>query len=160
MTSGGTPALRSRSPQDRLRSWAVPVVVAPVQNVGREWRFIVVNKGIVTGSAYDPATRSAIADTLDSNACSVAQAIAASLPSPADLYVLDLCESDGALRLLKLNPFGGADLYACDPSIVVESVARAAREAWLRKNNGPEPQIATEWRIGSVLMAAGLAAAG
>jgi hypothetical protein len=120
---------------------ALPVVVAPVQNVGREWRFIVINESIVTGSAYDQATRSAIADTLDSNACAVARTIAASLPSPADVYVLDLCESDGALRLLELNPFGGADLYACDPSIVVESVAGAAREAWLRKTTGQNHRL-------------------
>jgi hypothetical protein len=32
--------------------------------------------------------------------------------------------------------FGGADLYACDPSIVVESVSGAAQEAWLRMRKG------------------------
>lgn len=110
----------------------LPVVVAPVRDVGREWRFLVVDKSVVTGSAYDPATRSAITETLDSRACSVAQTIAASLPAPADVYVLDLCESGGDLRLLELNPFRGADLYACDPARVVGSVSEAAREAWVR----------------------------
>lgn len=114
----------------------LPVVVAPLQDVGREWRFIVVNGNIVTGSAYDPATRSAVSDPIDSNARSVARTIAASLPAPDDVYVLDLCETKGALRLLELNPFGGADLYACDSSIVVESVAGAAHEAWLRNRKG------------------------
>lgn len=114
----------------------LPIVVAPVRTVGREWRFVVVNGCIATGSAYDPATRSAVPDTVESNARSVAQTIAASLPPPADVYVLDLCEMEGTLRLLELNPFGGADLYACDSSIVVEFVAGAAHEAWLRNRKG------------------------
>lgn len=109
----------------------LPVVVAAVRNVSREWRFLVVNKTIVTGSAYDPATRAAVAETVESGAWSVARTVAASLPSPADVYVMDLCESEGVLRLLELNPFGGADLYGCDPSIVVESVSQAAQAAWL-----------------------------
>ncbi len=107
----------------------LPVVVAPVRAVGREWRFLVVNNNIVTGSAYDPITRSAAADTPSSNAWSIAQLIAESLPPPADVYVADICECDGDLRLLELNPFGGADLYACDPSIVVRAVAAAACDA-------------------------------
>lgn len=119
----------------------LPVVVAPVQNVGREWRFIIVNGSVATGSAYDPTTRSAIPDTVDSKARSVARAIAASLPPPADVYVLDLCESEGGLRLLELNPFGGADLYACDSSLVVESVAGAAQETWRRIKKGQKKRM-------------------
>ena len=46
--------------------------------------------------------------------------------SGADVYVLDVCESDGRLRLLELNPFSGADLYACDAESVVSAVARIA----------------------------------
>ena len=92
-----------------------------------------VNKRVVTGSAYDPATRSGLTEPPDSDACSVAGAIAALLPSPADVYVLDLCEADGELRLLELNPLGGAELYVCDPTAVVESVSQTAREAWRRE---------------------------
>lgn len=118
---------------------SLPIVVAPVRDVGREWRFLVVNKTAVTGSGYDPATRSADASSLDSRALDFAQTIAARLPPPADVYILDLCESEGELRLLELNPFGGADLYACDAGVVVERVSQAANQAWLRQqaNQGP-----------------------
>ncbi|MEO1619385.1 MAG: DUF4343 domain-containing protein, partial [Planctomycetota bacterium] len=51
-----------------------------------------------------------------------AQTVANAIPAPADVYVLDVCECDGELRLLELNPFGGADLYACDAVSIVGAV--------------------------------------
>ena len=39
---------------------------------------------------------------------------------------MDVCECEGALWLLELNPFSGADLYACDPAAIVEHVSTAA----------------------------------
>ena len=39
--------------------------------------------------------------------------------------MLDVCEAEGGLALLELNPFSGADLYACDPGAVVDAVAAA-----------------------------------
>jgi hypothetical protein len=42
------------------------------------------------------------------------------------MYVLDVCDCDGALKLLELNPFSGADLYAADPDTVVRAVSAAA----------------------------------
>lgn len=40
--------------------------------------------------------------------------------------MLDVCEADGRLRLLELNPFSGADLYACDRREVVATVSACA----------------------------------
>jgi hypothetical protein len=45
------------------------------------------------------------------------------LPAPQEVYVLDICESGSELRLLELNPFSGADLYACDAADVAKQVA-------------------------------------
>jgi hypothetical protein len=105
----------------------LPVIVAPIRDVGCEWRFVVVRSTVVAGSAYDASTRSAVADSSHSTAWSFADTVASSLPAPAQVYVLDVCESDGDLRLLELNPFGGADLYACDASTVVRDVSEVAQ---------------------------------
>ena len=102
---------------------SLPVVAAPVRNVTREWRFVVVRSSVIAGSAYDAATRSAITDLPESQPWSFAQSVASAIPAPAEAYILDVCESDGTLRLLELNPFGGADLYACDASSVVRAVS-------------------------------------
>lgn len=102
---------------------SLPIVVCPVRDVGREWRFVIVRSSVVAGSAYDAATRSAVADEPNSDAWNFAQHVASVIPSPADAYILDACESNGEFRLLELNPFGGADLYACDSVAIVHAVS-------------------------------------
>lgn len=102
---------------------SLPIVAAPVVNVGQEWRFIVVGSTVVAGSSYDTTTRSAVAHPPGSGPWSFAQSVASDIPAPSTVYVLDVCECGDKLRLLELNPFGGADLYACDANIVVQAVS-------------------------------------
>ncbi|MCB9693970.1 MAG: ATP-grasp domain-containing protein [Alphaproteobacteria bacterium] len=110
----------------------LPVVVAPVRSLGREWRYVVVGGRVVAGSAYDPSTRAALPDTPGGEPWQLAASIASRLPDPDPAYVLDLAEADGELGLLELNPFSGADLYACDRDVVVREVAAVAREVLTR----------------------------
>lgn len=105
---------------------SLPVIAAPLRHIGAEWRFIIVGHSVVAGSAYDPSTRAPIPANLDSDATKFAAHIAANIAAPADVYVLDVCECDGDLRLLELNPFGGADLYAADAMAIVDAVSDAA----------------------------------
>lgn len=107
----------------------LPVVAAPVQTIGNEWRFVIARQRVIAGSAYDPTTRGPVPHALNSDAAAFAAMVASQLPPPSDVYVLDVCESNGQLRLLELNPFGGADLYACDPNAIVDSVSAIAGAA-------------------------------
>jgi len=109
----------------------IPVIVAPVRAVGREWRYVVVDQQVVAGSAYTAADRSARADDPGGEPWSFAGTIAAQLAPPERAYVLDVCEADGRLWLLELNPFSGADLYACAAADVVAAVSRAVAAAAL-----------------------------
>jgi hypothetical protein len=104
----------------------IPVVVAPVQSIGNEWRFVIANRSVIAGSAYDPKTRKPVAAQLDSAAANFASNVAASIPEPAAVYILDVCECNDQLRLLELNPFGGADLYACDATAIIDAVSSIA----------------------------------
>ena len=100
----------------------IPVVVAPVRSVTREWRFVVVDQQVVAGCEYEASSRTPAGGALTDEASALAAKVAASLRPPADVYVLDLCEAEGHLMLIELNPFGGADLYECDAADVVEAV--------------------------------------
>lgn len=104
----------------------LPVVVAPVQDIGDEWRFVVVNQRVITGSAYDPGTRTPKPVALDSEAAIFASSVASKLDPPSAVYVLDVCRCGEQFHLLELNPFGGADLYACDTNAIVELVSQVA----------------------------------
>lgn len=105
---------------------AIPVVAAPVRQIGNEWRFVVAKRAVIAGSAYDPETRKPVAAPTHSAAATFASMVASQLPEPEIVYVLDICECNGQLRLLELNPFGGADLYACDAHAIVDSVSAIA----------------------------------
>lgn len=98
------------------------VVIAPGQQVEKEWRYVVVARSIVASSGYDPVGRTA---THDSNGAAdqLAQEIANRITPPDDAYVVDLCESNGRIRLVELNPFSGSDLYFCDPNPIVTALA-------------------------------------
>jgi hypothetical protein len=108
----------------------IPVVVAPICENGHEWRFIIVRRTVVAGSAYDPQTRRAVNELASSGAWEFAAHVAGELPPPEDIYVMDLCESAGDLCLLELNPFSGADLYASPAPEIVATVSTVAHETW------------------------------
>jgi len=105
------------------------VVIAPVREVGREWRYIVYQHTVLTGSAYQATTRTAEVDDPTGPPWLYACEVARALSPPDPLYVLDIAEVDGDLRLMELNPFSGADLYACDLGPIVEAVQDLARTA-------------------------------
>ena len=105
---------------------SLPVVVAPVRPVGREWRYVVCERQLIAGSEYSAAERIAIPDDPTGAPRAFAAEIAATLSEPESVFVMDVCQTPDGLRLLELNPFSGADLYACDRHAVVRAVSEVA----------------------------------
>jgi ATP-grasp domain, R2K clade family 3 len=102
----------------------LPVVIAPQRAIGREWRYVVIGQKVVAGSGYDPSPQgTGRKGILDDGPNAVASEIAQSLTEAGDVYVMDLCESQGEIRLVELNPFSGADLYRCDGQAICEAMA-------------------------------------
>ena len=101
------------------------MVVAPVRQVGREWRYVVCDGRIVAGSAYSAAEHEALTDVAGGSWAFAAE-VAAGLPAPERAFVMDICDTPEGPRLLELNPFSGADLYACDRSAIVRAVSEVA----------------------------------
>ena len=102
----------------------LPVVVAPLRSVGQEWRFVVVDREVVAGSGYLAEGRRAVAQAPDSEAWRFAAQVASEMEQPEPVYVLDVCETPEGLSLLELNPFSGADLYACDLGAVAQAIGQ------------------------------------
>ena len=105
------------------------VVIAPIRTVVREWRYVVAQGQVVAGSAYTAVNRAAMPDDPTGEPWRFASTIAEALAPPEDVYVMDICEADGALHLLELNPLSGADLYGCDRREVVARVSASASRA-------------------------------
>ncbi len=100
------------------------VLVASLQKMKQEWRYVVCNRKVITGSSYIANNRAADNQDWQGKPLDFAQEIADSMVPPDDVYVLDVCDSEDGLRLLELNPFSGADLYNCDREAIVESIGQ------------------------------------
>lgn len=104
------------------------IIVAPIEEVGSEWRFVVVNGRIIASSVYEADGRNELAGSIPQAASSLALEIANELAPPEAIYVLDVCQCGDELRLMELNPFSGADLYACDRAAIVSAIAQLAHK--------------------------------
>jgi hypothetical protein len=94
--------------------------------VARQLRYVVVSGEVVTGSAYVAEQRASSPDAPGGAPWRFSADVARELAAPEAAYVLDVCEAEGGLHLLELNPFSGADPYACDRTKIVDTVSRLA----------------------------------
>ena len=101
----------------------IPVVVAPVRQISREWRYVIAGREVIAGSGYIAEGRVATPDDLQGLPWRFAAEVAERITAPDPVYILDVCESDTGLRLLELNPFSGADLYACSGPEIVRRIS-------------------------------------
>lgn len=101
----------------------LPIVVASCREIGVEWRLVIVHGRLISGSAYDAATRT----TLKGESGSAAYDFAQEVLSRHDMRrfgqgcVMDVAQVDGVWRVMEFNPLSGASLYGCD----LGAVARA-----------------------------------
>lgn len=103
----------------------LPIVLAPLKPIEKEWRFICINHQIITGCEYVADGRKS-GRTINSEsregAFVFAQKIADERKQKDFTYVIDVCSSDGKLYLVEMNPFSGADFYHCDAKKIVEAM--------------------------------------
>jgi hypothetical protein len=107
------------------------VVIARPQAVEHEWRLIVIDNRVIAGSQYASRSERAIAEKCPPEVWKFAEVMLADIgwrPDPA--FMLDLCESEGRLRLVELNSFSGSWLYRCDLAAVVAAASDLAERTW------------------------------
>jgi hypothetical protein len=108
---------------------ATPVVIAAPQAIEREWRLVVVDNRVVSGSRYTVNGERSIAQDCPAEVLAFAEAMLSEVrwrPDPA--FMLDVCESAGRLWLVELNSFSGSWLYRCDLPAVVSAASELARQ--------------------------------
>lgn len=103
------------------------IVVAEPRDLGREWRIVVAGDEVIAGSQYADGGVRVVSANCPEEVFGFARRILASVNwRPDDLFMLDVCESGGELRLVELNSFSCSWLYACDVERVVETAKRFA----------------------------------
>lgn len=133
---GGQVLERERFELDvgRLKNAMFPhelCVVSSPKNVEDEWRFVVVQGKIVASSKYISAGEVISSTDVPNEAKDLAEAVVRTGFSPDSAWTLDICRTRrNEYRLLEVNCFSCAGLYACDLKPIVTAVSKAAIEDW------------------------------
>jgi hypothetical protein len=112
---------------------ATLVLTASPQTLGREWRLVVAGDEVVSASRYASAGVRDFAPGCPGAVCDFAYSVLGSTSwRPDDLFLMDVAEVGGELRLVELGGFSCSGLYACDPDAVVRAANERAVRAWRR----------------------------
>ena len=108
-------------------------VVARPYKVAEEFRFIVVDDKVITGSLYkDGADLGRLLVTDNEDSFKFAQSVVDSTEyRPDRVWCLDTCICGGDHYVLEVGGFSCAGIYACDCDKIVEAVNKIALEEYL-----------------------------
>lgn len=103
-------------------------VVARPREIEAEFRFVVADREVVTGSQYRWDDRPDIRLDILPVCLEMAQEVARRPWQPDRCYTCDVALIDGRTkaRVVELNTFSSSGLYACDTRKIVEAVSAAA----------------------------------
>lgn len=104
---------------------ALCVVAEPCQ-MNAEWRFVVCQGKVITGSQYRPVVKAGF----DDSAAKVAAAVAADQWQPDSAYVVDVARSGDEHGLLEIGSVNSAGLYECDARAVVDALSSLAEREY------------------------------
>ncbi len=106
------------------------IVVAEPRNLIGEWRFIVVDGKVVTGSQYRNDVGIKYRAEYPLEAMILAQK-AADNYYPDKAWVVDICQTkEGNFYLLEIGCFSCAGIYLCDREIVIREISKVALKEW------------------------------
>lgn len=107
------------------------VVVAAARPIDREWRLVVVADRVIAASQYAVGGGRNVRPGCPAEVHAFAQHMLAEVRwRPDPVFMLDVCESAGQLRLVELNGFSCSWLYKCDLPTVVAEVSELAARTW------------------------------
>jgi len=112
-------------------------VISPVKYaIDMEWRFIICDRRVITGSTYKKENNQIIhlpysTDREDDvRAFELAESIAKVEWQPESIYSADIVQYRNGLCLMELNSFSCSGLYACDLKTVVQEATALAIKEW------------------------------
>jgi len=100
----------------------IPIWLALPVNIKTEWRLFVVNHQIVTGSQYRKNGRLNVKKSVPKTAMNFAQQMVVRLCTLGGTYVLDVCETADAFKVVEVGCLNAAGFYACDINKIVKAV--------------------------------------
>lgn len=95
------------------------LLLAPKKSIEKEWRVVISDGKPLTGSGY-PDTKECGQDVLDF----AEKCVKLSEYDPAPMWTLDICQSNGELKVLEANSLLSSGWYFCDTEKIIKEVDR------------------------------------
>lgn len=123
---------------------SLTLVSKPTAKISAEWRFIVANRKIVSGSLYRAGGRTGMSRVdptwdFDAGAIRFAEEVIASTEwQPAPIYCLDVCyvdEGHGRYKLMEVGSINCCGLYKCDVEKIMDAANEIALAEWLETHS-------------------------
>ncbi len=106
------------------------VVVAQPRRISQEWRLIVSGDEVIASSQYFAESKVDVLPGCPAEVRHFAVRLLADVSwRPDEIFMLDVCKSQGELALLEINSFSCSAFYACDPAAIVRTATGLARLA-------------------------------
>ena len=102
------------------------VVIASHKHIFAEYRFIIVDRKVITGSLYRKNGEFEPSTEIDPKASDLAQEIANAEWSPSSVFVVDIAKTLDGYGLVEIGVFNCAGLYKCDRSLIVKAINKIA----------------------------------
>jgi hypothetical protein len=106
------------------------ILVAPGQHIQGEFRFVIADKRVIAGSEYRWDGRLDVRADWPDDCWDLAQRVADHDWQVDIAYTCDVATTDNGPKVVELNSFSSAGLYACDLEKVVQGVSKAAFREW------------------------------
>lgn len=110
-------------------------VVSSPKVINEEWRFIVCDKKIITGSLYKNNGRIDRQPFFEPNKSWYFAQEVANVWQPESAFIIDICSSNDSLYLVEINSFSCSGLYSCNTDIVVKEISNLAQKENFEENH-------------------------
>lgn len=98
------------------------VVVAPPKQLIAEYRFVIIDGRVITGSQYRRDNKNDVRIDVNPACQDFAQEVVSHY-APLRAFVCDVAETPDGPRVVEYNSFSAAGLYACDGRIILKAIA-------------------------------------
>jgi len=114
------------------------VTISSVKNIIGEWRFVIIDKEVITGSQYrlhHQLNVSGKHTDIPERACDLAYKIAYDNWQISSAYVIDICQTLDGFKIIEVNCFNASGFYECDINKIIYNANLLAEKEWKIKYN-------------------------
>lgn len=102
------------------------ILIASAKEINSEYRFLIVDGKVVDGSEYKRNGKTSVFPGFATKAAKVAETMAQNPWQPDTVYTCDVASTLAGYKIIELNSFACAGLYAMDKELVINAINDAA----------------------------------